>query len=300
MRKIYFIAIALISLFTSCSEEINLTVAGGASKIVIEGNIENGQYPEVIVTRNSPLSSAVNFASILVTDAKVYVSDGLITDTLKLGFDTSASIPFNYRGSRIIGAPGQTYYLTVIADGRTFTATTTIPTPVKLDSVWWKADPPHDSLGLVYAHLTEPAGLGNAYKWYAKRPIQHIFYDGKPTIINRRFISPRGGNFNDKFIDGKSFPFAYDRGYDPTEVTYFKNEPKEERGYFKMTDTIYIKFCSIDNASDKFYSTFDQALSNNGNPFAAPVAILSNIKGDGGLGVWSGFGATFDTIFPPH
>lgn len=301
MKNIFIlIAISLTTLFSSCSEDINLSVAKGPAKIVIEGSIENGKYAEVIVTRNSALSDAVDFSKILVTDAIVYVSSGGITDTLHFNIDSFASIPFIYKGSTILGAVGQSYNLTVIADGKTLTATTTIPTPVALDTVWWKAQPPNDSLGFAWAHLSEPAGLGNSYKWFAKKPLSHIIYNGQSVILNRRFVSPYGGSFDDKFIDGKSFDFAYDRSYDPTEVTYTKDEPKEERGYYKPTDTICIKFCTMDFASSQFYSTFDQALQNNGNPFASPVTILSNIKGDDGLGVWAGFGATYDTIFPHH
>ncbi len=300
MKNIYLITIFLLTLLSSCSEDINLTVAKGDPKIVIEGSIENGKVAEVMVTRNSALTQAVNFSNILVTDAKVYVSYAGITDTLRFGIDTFASNPFTYKGTTIIGTVGQSYNLTVVADGRTFTSTTTIPTPVPLDSVWWKAQPPHDTLGFAYAHLSEPAGMGNAYKWFAKRPIKHIIYQGNPVILNRRFVSPSGATFDDKFVDGKSFDFAYDRSYDPTEATYVKDEPKAEQGYYKPTDTIYIKFCSIDYPTYHFYSTFDQALQNNGNPFAAPVSILSNIKGDGALGVWAGYGATYDTIYPHH
>ncbi len=36
-------------------------------------------------------------------------------------------------------------------------------------------------------------------------------------------------------------------------------------------------------------------VSNNGNPFAAPTAIKSNISG-GALGYWGGYGTVYDTI----
>ncbi len=300
MKYIYFFTIILLTLLSSCSEDINLTVAKGEAKIVIEGSIENGKFAEVMITRNSALSEAVDFQKILVTDAKAWVTWGGIVDTLRFTIDSFSAIPFTYRGSIIQGQEGQSYNLTVIADGRTFTSTTTIPALVKLDSVWWKAQPPNTDLGLAWAHLSEPAGFGNAYKWFAKRPTKHVFFNGQPIILNRRFVSPNGSTFDDKFIDGKSFDFAYDRGYDATEATYVKNEPEKERGFYKITDTIYIKFCTIDYAVQKFYSTYEQALQNNGNPFASPVTILTNIHGEGGLGVWAGFGATYDTILPPH
>ena len=116
MKKLISLAFVSITLFNSCEEDINIDVKAGDKKIVIEGNIENGKPAEVIVTRNSPLFSTINFADILVTDAKVYVSNGVITDTLKLDTSLTTSAPILYTGNTVIGVPGQTYYLTVIAE----------------------------------------------------------------------------------------------------------------------------------------------------------------------------------------
>ncbi|MBA3704743.1 MAG: DUF4249 domain-containing protein [Bacteroidetes bacterium] len=287
MKKIIVSFIAFIALLTGCEEDINLSIIGGDRKIVIEGSIENGEVATVIVTRNSPLSQTVDFSKILVTDAQVFVSDGTVTEQLIFAVDSTASIPFIYEGNSIIGMPGKTYYLTVIADGQTFTATTTIPAPVALDSVWWIPQPPEDSLGFAWGHLSEPVGVGNAYRWLAKRATK-----------DRRYIAPFGATFDDKYIDGKSFDFAYNRGDDPTvDPNITDSISKNEEGYFKNTDTIYVKFTTIDHNSAKFYTTFESALQSNGNPFASPVTVLSNIKG-GALGVWAGFGVTYDTIMP--
>jgi hypothetical protein len=296
MKKIFFAAISSILFLSSCTEDIDLKIADGDTKIVIEGEIENGKFAQVMVTRNSPLTQSVNFENILVNNALVYVSNGVITDTLRFDTVFSASNPFLYIGSTIVGIPGQTYNLTVIADGKTYTATTTIPAPVPLDSVWFQPQPPSDSLGFAWAHLTDPSGIGNGYRWQVKRPTKFVQFEGNPLVLDRRYIAPGGATFDDKFIDGKSFDFAYFRPYDPTEASYYEDEPEEERGYYKYSDTIYIRFCTLDKVSQDFYRTYEAAMSSNGNPFASPVTVLSNIKG-GGLGVWAGMGATYDTIY---
>jgi hypothetical protein len=273
---------------TSCEEDLNVTLPGSSNKVVIEGTIENGKYAEVLLTKNIPLFSSLSGTSLsdfYITDASVYVSNGITTDTLSLGIDSASSLGVAYMGHSIIGVPGGTYYLTVIAQGNTYTAVTTIPSPIALDSTWWKPQPPEDSLGYAWAHLSEPAGLGHNYRWFAKRP------------GDRRFIAPYGATFDDKFIDGKGFDFAYSRGDDPTNPPP-QNDPEADRvsGYYLITDTIYVKFCTIDRESKDFFTTFESALGNNGNPFASPVTILTNIKG-GGLGVWAGYGVTYDTIY---
>lgn len=286
MKKIILVSITLFTFLLSCTEDVNLSVIGVDKKVVIEGSIENGKAAQVAITRSSPVSQTIDFNSILVTDAKVYVSNGLFTDTLILGVDSSASFPFVYKGTTVIGAAGQTYYLTVVADGKTFTSITTIPQPVALDSVWWKEQPPEDSLGYAWARISEPVGSGNAYKWFAKRPTK-----------DRRFIAPYGSTFDDKFIDGKTFDFAYNRGTDPSDAEAAAEEDSEDDGYYRNTDTVYIKFCTIDNNTAKFYTTYEAALQSNGNPFSSPTTIISNING-GALGVWGGFGCTYDTIMP--
>ena len=168
-----------------------------------------------------------------------------------------------------------------------YSATTSIPYPIALDSVWWKPQPPEDSLGFANARLSDPVGLGNNYRWYSKRASK-----------DRRFLAPWGATFDDKLVDGKVFDFAYTKAYDPTDsANSIENEIETERNFYKKSDTIYIKFCTLDKASKDFYNTFEAALSSNGNPFASPTTIIGNID-NGGLGVWSGMGVSYDTILP--
>ncbi len=291
MKKYFFITAVVITAISACTENLDVKLPNSDKKIVIEGVIENGKVAEVIITRTIPLFSTISGTTatdFYVLDAKVYVSNGIITDTLSLAIDSSSSLGVVYKGSTILGVSGQNYSLNVVAaDGAIYKATTSIPYPVALDSVWWKAQPPEDTLGFANAHLTDPSGLGNNYRWYAKRPTK-----------DRRYIAPYGATFDDKFINGKSFEFAYTKGYDPTDNTNSAlNDTDTERNYYRKSDTIYIKFCAIDRASKDFYTTFEAALSSNGNPFASPTTILGNID-NGALGSWSGMGAYYDTIMP--
>ncbi|HEY0029741.1 MAG TPA: DUF4249 family protein [Bacteroidia bacterium] len=291
MKKYLTLLILAITLFSACTEVIDVKLPNSDKKIVIEGIIENGKFAQVIITRTIPLFASVSGTSatdFYVLDAKVYVSNGSITDTLILSIDSSSSLGVVYQGSTIVGIPGQNYSLKVVAaDGNIYNATTAIPYPVALDSVYWKVDPPKDTLGYAYGFLNEPSGLGNNYRWYTKRPTK-----------DRRFLAPFGATFDDKLIDGKAFEFGYTKPYDPTDSqNSYDNDTDIERNYFLKSDTIYVRFVSIDRPSKDFYTTFEAALSSNGNPFASPTTILGNID-NGALGVWSGMAATYDTIMP--
>jgi Domain of unknown function (DUF4249) len=300
-------------LLQSCIQDIDLSGAGGGEyKIVIEGKIENGKVAEVFVMRSAPLASTKDYGNyaFLYDDATVTISDGTTTEKLKPTVTTKPpSIDLHpestyyapYLGSTIKGTPGKTYTLTVIAapnpdkpnELQTYTATTTIPMPVKLDSVWWVKQAPHDTLGYAYAHLTEPAGKGNAYRWSAKRA--NKWYE-KGEKKDRRYLAPLGATFDDQFIDGTNFDMFFARGTDPSD-SIIQEATTDINTYFKQTDTIYTKFCTMDKEAFKFYSTYEAAYQTNGNPFASPVSIISNIS-NGGLGIWAGFGCTYDTIYP--
>src|SRR5947208_1748425 len=99
MKNLIPLSVFFLLFLISCTEDVSLSILGGEKKIVIEGIIENGKPAEVIVTRNSPISQTIDANTILVINAKVYVSNGLVTDTLKFGVDSFASIPFLYKGS---------------------------------------------------------------------------------------------------------------------------------------------------------------------------------------------------------
>lgn len=290
MKKIVVLNL-LVCLFWGCSEDIELNVIGEGSAIVVEGRIESGDYPWVTLTKSTPVSEELQLDSLAVLNADVYVSDGTITDTLELDLDpTKYALGFAYKGKTLIGMPGQSYDLTIKHNGNTYTSTTLIPTPIPLDSIWWKAAPKYDSLGSIWAFLTEPAGRGDAYRWEALIP-------GK----DRRYLSPVGGTFDDKFIDGEGFELFFDRGVDAVSADPSEEieDPDEQakQGLFAITDTVYIKFSTIDNASERFYTTYETAYLNNGNPFASPTTVSTNIEG-GAFGIWAGFGVSLDTIIP--
>lgn len=287
MKKLFYF-LPLAALFTACTQDVTIDLPVSDPKIVVEGGIENGSHAWVVLSKSvgyfSPVDSAT-LANNIIADATVIVSDGLVNDTLHLTFDPNFTIPLVYKGSVITGQAGQTYTLTVkTSDGKTVTSTTTIHQPLPLDSTWFKIEThPNlpDSLGFIWAHMTEPAGMGNAYRWYAKRMHK-----------DNTFLAPIGSAFDDKFVDGKSFDFAYNRGEVPGSSA--PDDNNAEAGYFKVGDTVVVKFASIGHDEFEFYRTFETEVANNGNPFAAPGVIRSNING--GLGVWCGFGVALDTV----
>jgi hypothetical protein len=141
-----------------------------------------------------------------------------------------------------------------------------------------------DSLGFIYAHLSDPPLVGNCYRWLAMRKKK-----------DQSFLPPPGSAFNDKFINGQSFDFSYNRGMVPNSTA--PDDKNEEAGYFKKGDTVYVKFCTIDIPSYNFFFQEDVAIYSQGNPFASPSSVPSNVYPQGeALGVWCGYGVSKDTV----
>jgi hypothetical protein len=279
-----------VTLISSCEKNVTLDMPSAETKLVVEGYVYQDTFPYVVLTKNAPFFSSLYSSALhqyVVRGAKVIVSDGITTDTM-----TEISIDqltfYAALNNNLKGHAGRTYTLRVEAEGKTVTASTFIPPHIKLDSIWWKVQGEHDSLGFVWAHLTDPDTLGNRYRWFAKRINHYPNGDQKDDD----FIAPIGSVFEDKFINGKSFDFFYNRGSLPNSTKDDDNNVEKE--YFKRGDTIVIRFCTIDRSNFQFWRDEETQVSNNGNPFANPSPVSGNING--GLGIWGGYSVTYDTI----
>ncbi|MFH1321312.1 MAG: DUF4249 domain-containing protein [Bacteroidota bacterium] len=308
--KFLFTCVLFSVFFFSCEKDIEVDMPEAEQKIVIEGHIEPGLPPYVILTKTISYFNPTDistFENLFVHDAVVKVSNGINIVTLTEICSNDTTLPdvfisiisefvsispenltaFNYCiyttiDQSIFGEVSKTYKLTVIAEGKTYTSTTRIPELVPLDSLWFEPQPTFDSLGFIWTHLTDPDTAGNCYRWFAKR-------HGKDV----NFIPPLGSAIDDKFFNGKGFDFFYDRGSYPGSQD--EDELDIETYFYKIGDTIVVKFCTIDKGHYEFWRNFEIAIMSDGNPFAAPTSIVTNIQG-GCLGVWGGYGVTYDTL----
>lgn len=271
--------------FGACRKTIKLKLPEYKEKLVVEASIETNGYPLVLLSYSIPFFGDFDFTQptkAFVKGAFVTVSDGTITDTLK---ELDPNTGYYYLGTKLKGQTGKTYYLTITVNGKTYSADTYINAPVALDSLYFKGE--HDTLGYMWTHLTEPAGLGNNYRWFAKR-------------LNRGdlfYAAPFNSVFDDKFVDGKDFHFAYDRGPQPNQIQEYKDDP--EQGYFKRGDTVVVKFCTIGRKEYLFWNSYYLNKASNGNPFSAPSNIMSTFQGEDVLGGFFGYSPSFDTLAIP-
>ncbi|HEX4888237.1 MAG TPA: DUF4249 domain-containing protein [Luteibaculaceae bacterium] len=314
MKTFYYILCSAL-LFASCEQEVTIDLPPGQSQIVVEGFIESGALPTVILTRSIPYYDPVNsqtLGNIFVTDASVRIRVG--EDTIALTRFCLSEIPDSLREQaqaqfglpsdfinfcvfvgtdiRLIGAPNTTYELLVETEGKTLTSTTTIPKPIALDSLWFKVDGDRDSLGFIFAQLSDPSAEKNSYRWFARRINSYTFGESAGQVKDPDFIAPFNSTFDDEYFNGLTFPFAYNRGRLPESEK--EDDNNIEAGYFKRGDTVVIKLGTIDERVYFYFRDFYYSIGSTGSPFAAPSNVRSNVNG--GLGVWAGYGVAFDTL----
>lgn len=288
MKKVYnylFVFLLVLVVFMSCRKDVSVKLPEYKQKLVIEASIETGENPVVLLSTSVPFFGTFDLASpqdAFVKGAFVTVTDGITTDTLK---ELIPGLGYLYRGTKIFGEQNKSYTLRVKYDEVDCSLSSTILNPVKLDSLYFKWE--QDSLGFIWQRLNEPAGLGNNYRWFAKR--LNVKYQ------DNFFAAPLFSAFDDKFVDGKGFDFSYDRGPQPDKIQQWRDEPN--RSYFRVGDTVAVKFTHIGRNEYLFWDTYYQNKASNSNPFSAPVNIRNMYVGrEDVFGSFTAYSPFFDTL----
>lgn len=243
-------------------------------QLVVEGWIENDDYPHVIVTTTLPVSEdrkdLEDVNDCLVRWAKVSVSDGE-REVILSGFpDKSIMPPYIYRTTEMKGEVGKTYTLKVEYKDFVATAVTTIPEVVPIKSI------KHNKVAGTEDHYTltlsfdDPEPKGNYYKLFSS-----------PDINGRQFFSTYLGLVSDE-VTGKTVNVEVYPGHTFKEV-------EDYNLFFNEGDTTCIKLCTIDKPSYDFWRDYGDMLSF-GRNFLLPYTntIRTNMKG--AYGYWCGYG----------
>jgi hypothetical protein len=165
MKKIniYYIitAISLIAI-TSCTKVINLDLGNNTGELVIEGNITNVSGPQYVM-----LSTNVPF-----TNTNVYppVTGAVVTikDQIGKSYTLTEGPKGTYSITPLVGVTGNTYTLSVVSGNKTYTASSTMPTAIALDSLTSKNNVINSGSNIkktITVYYQDPAGVPNQYRF---------------------------------------------------------------------------------------------------------------------------------------
>lgn len=278
--KIIFTALLFVLIF-GCEKELKIDMPDIQEKIVVDGWIENGRYPHVILTKSASYVSRIDSSSyfqFVKTEATVVVSNGEVEEKLTLMYDDDYFPPHVFRGTDFKGEPGKSYRLDVYVNGVHLTAHATIPQVVAPDSVWFELDATRDSAGFVWMQLTDDGNEENYYRLFTRIKNKEAEYT--PTHLSA---------INDRFFNGKTMSAPIYKG-----ARGLMESQSDFR--FKVDDTIFVKVSSLTKDAFEFWQNYEYEVMNAGNPFAASSNNLStNIQG-GGLGIWCGYASSTSLV----
>ena len=273
MRRVLICLLAMV--LAGCATDV--VFSQDSPEIVVEGWIEDGGFPVVIVTTSVPVSTDYKdwdtLMDHLVRWAKVSISDGEREVILTGKMDTDYFPPYIYTTARMRGEAGKKYSLKVEYGGRTETAETTIPSKVPLEYV--KVLERTDGYGIV-AGLKDNTETKDYYKFFT-------MVEG----VDSTYVSSFLGLVDDVVLGEE----VTDIAVNSTFVSNFNTIERSQVSY-EEDDVVRVRFVTMDETSFNYWSDYDDVTILSTNPFF-PVnkKIRSNISS--GMGYWAGYGSTY-------
>ena len=248
LRLIFCLFTGLVIL-SSCEKVIDLELKNADPKIVIEGTVSNQSENHFVrISKTIPFDQSTRFNGVKGAQVTIKSSAGLSLAYTELTEGV-------YRSPRFRGTPGLTYTLDVLVEGKTYSANSTMPSPVIPDSVGFK------KLSFF--------GNSNIYPT--------IYYNDPPKIQNQyRYILKINGKlqgdlvFEDRFNDGNPV----------SDIIIYDGDDDIKSG-----DVVHIEMQSIDRNVFKYYFALSQ-IGGNGGPPVAPANPESNFN-NGALGIFN-------------
>lgn len=230
---------------SACQKVIDLKLNNKSGQYVIEGNVTNLPGPYTV---------RIGKTEAVTTD---YVFQGVGGASVVINGETLVEVqPGVFETRTLKGAEGQAYSLSVSVDGKVFTATSTMPHLVPLDSLY--IDQVYNFSKLVKVLVpvfTDPVGQGNCYKM--NQTINGVL---DKTLYYQ----------NDDFSDGKT--------------TYFAKLRPDPDSTLRVNDHVSLEMQCIDKAMYKYWYSLDMSATGDGD--GVPANPVTNITG-GALGYFS-------------
>lgn len=247
MKKLIIYLAVIAFCTTSCKKIITIDTENAEPQIVIEGKIN-----DVLMDQQIKISKTVGY-----TDASIFpkVSGAVVTVTDSRGgsFKFTETTPGIYT-NRMRGVLGVTYNLNVVAEGKTFVASSKMPNLVKFDSIGIVSNSFFgNERKITAAYLVDPPTEANYYRFMLNR---------NGLFSNRIYVN------NDRLTNGNKL-----------RIQLYFNSEDDENEDLQTGDKVSVEMESIDsNIFDYWYALSSQSGRgpNQGTTPANPTSNLSN------------------------
>jgi hypothetical protein len=266
MRLIKIISFVFLSIsVVSCEKVIDLELKDSDTKFVVEGVITNEpNSSKVYLSRTNPFYQNNNFE--LVRGAEVKVKDNGVEIRL------SETTPGVYASPQLNGTPGHQYDLSVKINNEVFTATSTMPGLVLMDTLYISRGP-FGLFQFASVGYKDPPASGNHYRF-----VQYLEGKKDPEIFWE----------NDEFTNGQRSLIQLDTGVDE------EDDPRN----INQGDEVTIEMHGLDKAVYRYWNSLESGGANGSGSTAAPANPVTNIVG-GALGYFSAHTVNRKTVIAP-
>lgn len=256
-------AVLLITLLcVACKKIIQVNLNNVSPQIVIEGNVNDDAGPYLVqITRSVNYSANNVFPP--VTDAIVSITDSTTGQTDKLTEVDSGVYATNF----LIGQSKHTYQLLVIEGGQSYSATSTMPEPVKLDSVTFEENTGLNGISEVTAivNFQDPPGVANYYQFF--------------EAVNGKAV-PDIFVFDDRLSDGR----------------YIQEPLFNDTAYLQPGAALLLTMNCVDENIYNYFYELSNVTATAGLQSTTPTNPTSNIN-NGALGYFSAHTTTFEQLY---
>lgn len=268
------ILITLPLLFTNCTKE-----ELPDRKLVIEGWIESGGHPVVILTTPFRPGSDDSVEDLLARPANITLSDGDTTWQLTGMYDPGYFPPYVYTTFEMQGIAGKSYTLSVLHDGLRASAQTEILEPPVIDGINITPDLKNDKYREVEV-VTTPGSECEGE--------EYVMAFLKVAAGGKRLLPAYMGTYRIE-CGGESQSIAVKRPKHKLDsLPYYTN--------FEKGETIEIHLCRLPREAYDFWIAFQNAISvGNSNIITGSYSLPTNIEGDG-TGYFFGYGSTIQRL----
>jgi hypothetical protein len=238
-----------VALASGCQKVIDLELKNTEPIIVIEANVTNVLEPQVVkITNTYNFDEPNRFNGIANAKVELSVSNGQ-----KVIYNATGT-PGVYQSRAYQGRSGRTYTIDVTIGDKIYSATSTMPAAVPLDSVTFKQ---FTAFGETNTYLslnyTDPPGIQNQYRYILK-----VKNKIEETTVTE-----------DRFYDGNK----------TSDILFYEIDK------LPAETSIDIDFQCIDRNVFKYFFAINQ-ISGAGGPPVAPANPVSNFS-NGALGIFS-------------
>jgi hypothetical protein len=188
MKKI-FIIITIFTTLVSCQKVIDVNLKNAPPEIVIEGIVDNVHPALVTITQSVKFSDNNTFPAISGATVTIQENTGTV-------YTLTETSPGNYVAAGLTGTPGNTYSLTVAANGVTYTAVSGMPQQVNFDTLLTdNIFFGNKTLNVVTPQYKDPPDFGNNYQF-----VEYLNGERLPVVYVWNDNTNNGGTNNRSLV----------------------------------------------------------------------------------------------------